>query len=117
MAELSIAERVANGVKYLDEYVPDWVGRITLPELDMRSDCSCVIGQVVGTYDAILTDGWGDAEGVRLITSREAAECGFDSLGRVADARGSFDERFTEEFDALQAEWERVINERRAVSR
>lgn len=116
--QLTIEQRVAAGVRYLDTYVPAWVEEITLPDLDMRSDCSCVIGQVVGTYDSILVDGWDHPKGIRLVTAEEAAVLGFDSLARATnfDARDSYEDRYAEEFEALQAEWERVITARRETA-
>jgi hypothetical protein len=116
--ELSIAERVAAGVKYLDENVHDWLDKIELTELDMASDCSCVIGQVIGMYDMVLDEHpFFDKAPVRLISMEEGARLGFDSTGRAATRDDSGDTQYAEEFAALQYEWKRAIRARReAVS-
>jgi hypothetical protein len=124
VTDLTIEQRVANGVAWLDENVPGWLDRIELPTLDMKSDCRCVIGQVVGKYNRIIEDS-GSArllDNVRLISFEEAARLGFDAVERVS-ARGDFGAgesenlAFADEFAALQSEWTRVIAARReAVS-
>lgn len=50
MEELTIAERVAAGAEWLDEYSPGWVARIDLSSLDTADPCNCVLGQIYGSY-------------------------------------------------------------------
>lgn len=44
--ELTIAQRVSNGAEWLDNTVPGWEDRMTLPEFNIRNACKCVCGQV-----------------------------------------------------------------------
>lgn len=43
-------EAVANGVAWLDEYVPDWWNHIEVRELDLGSTCKCILGQLSGGH-------------------------------------------------------------------
>lgn len=46
MTELTVQQRVQNGIEWLDKYGPaDWRDRIDLSQLDLRSGCDCVLGQ------------------------------------------------------------------------
>jgi hypothetical protein len=51
-----IAVRVAAGVAWLDENVPDWLGRVDPLTLDLSDDCGCVLGQLFGLFE----DGLGE---------------------------------------------------------
>lgn len=49
-ATLTVEERVANGVRWLDENAPEWRSKVDPAQLDMISSCQCVLGQV---YEAV----------------------------------------------------------------
>lgn len=49
--ELTIDQRIENGVRYLNQHMPDWLDIIDLDRLDLAADCSCVLGQIVGKVD------------------------------------------------------------------
>lgn len=92
----TISERVQRGAAWLDTERPGWAGEIDLGQLILSSPCRCVLGQLYGDYvDAPLVDEHGDQAGV---------EHGFN-----AALTGT-------EYDALEAEWRRVITERRAAA-
>lgn len=115
MADLTIEQRVANGVAWLDDRIPNWAYRISLLDFDMRDDCNCVVGQVIGHYGKVV-DGV-DVPKDNVISLAEAVERGFDAGTRV-DSTGNFDSDSgvcQAEFEALQAEWVRVIASRREV--
>jgi hypothetical protein len=116
MTDLTIEQRVANGAAWLDERIPNWADRISLLDFDMREDCNCVIGQVVGNYSYII-DGL-DVPPDHVVTETEAAELGFDAHARVDrdDRLDSGDLECQPEFEALQAEWTKVISARREVT-
>jgi hypothetical protein len=38
-------DQVAKGMKLLDERVPGWMEKVELSELDLGSDCACILGQ------------------------------------------------------------------------
>lgn len=44
----TIDERVTAGATYLDEVVPDWLGRIDVDTLDIASCSTCILGQLFG---------------------------------------------------------------------
>lgn len=54
--ELTLDERVANGIAYLDERLPGWRERLDLSDLWMGDDCRCVLGQTAGGYFNALHD-------------------------------------------------------------
>jgi hypothetical protein len=66
----TVAERVANGAAFLDGREPGWWERIDLDDLEMGSQCGCVLSEHSAAQDR--------------------------------------------EYAALEAEWKRVITERRA---
>ncbi len=94
MPELSIEERVANGVRALDADDPWWVERIALERLDMASCTQCVLGQLFGLYQDAPDD----------LRCHVAADNGFDLYPS--------DEPY--EWTPLEDEWRRVIAERRS---
>ncbi len=98
----TIAERVARGVAWLDETRPGWAERVDLDRLDLASPCRCVLGQEFGDYFEIV---WSD--GAPPDTQAYGFNAASPASGRQAQSR---------EFDALEAEWRRVIAERRATS-
>ena len=89
----AIAERVAAGAAFLDEQDPDWWRNLDLQSLDLGSCTRCVLGQLSGTFGTGLVVFDLDDEGARNL--------GFNTfIG----------------FDALTAEWKRVITGRRSAS-
>ena len=112
----TVAERVAAGVAWLDQQDPGWwrtdaqgrgdanesweSGPINLEELSMHHPCYCVLGQRWGTfYSAPLTLGDAVARGFHCQLGD------YDPNARPEEV----------EYDALTAEWARVIEERRAA--
>lgn len=94
----SIEERVAKGVEWLDANRPLWIREIDLYRLEMSSPCNCVLGQTFGNWwdrpDELAHD-W---------------PFGF-SMRDLPDEFADDDEAY----DALTAEWRRVITARREV--
>jgi hypothetical protein len=120
----SITERVAAGAAFQDEHDPDWwragVERaIDLEVLSLGSGDTCVLGQRcplkvweqraeswMSPFCAQAAGLTGLApDGQRL--NDWAAECGF---------MAAEDTDSDEEYDALTAEWKRLITERRAAA-
>ena len=100
---LTIAERVTNGMAYLDATYPDHVDRVDLGYLDIGSSIRCPLGQAQGySYEHGIREAdltpedvrdWSDAHGFTWPASRE----------------------YTAEADALNAEWERQYRARKDV--
>lgn len=99
MAKLTVEERVANGVTWLDENQSGWVDRINLDRLVMRSPCRCVLGQLFGDF-------WDAPAGVH---GNKGEAMGFESILSLGG--------FVADFAALDAEWKRVITARREADR
>ena len=99
--KLTIEQRVANGVRFLDEYVPDWLEKINTPELDVNDLEKCPLGQIFGHYDTAKNRL--RVEFINSNISRKAM--GFDLMGDDIDALRIDSARLTDE-------WKRVINER-----
>lgn len=104
MTTPSAPERVAAGVELLDKVKPGWRGLIRLDLLDMRSTCSCVLGQLFDDY----------YRGLRLLAKTEQAvgdfdtRHGFNSIPSTVDADTV--EASEADFDALQACWEAALS-------
>ncbi len=65
-------EKIENGIKWLNKYVPDWLGRINIDELNMNSCWKCILGQLFGEYLKAVT---------RMgITDHHAEMMGFEIL-------------------------------------
>lgn len=100
----AIPDRVAAGAEHLDREAPGWWQDIDLEDLDLASDCRCILGQVIGEYTAALD---------------ELKVCDGEGLGFDA-VMGDYDDPIAEvrrrdaEYAALTAEWKRVIEARRA---
>lgn len=99
---MTVAERVAAGAALLDEKMPGWHARIRLPELNLGSECQCVLGQVYGHYLTGLKALWPERE-------FESRACGFMWL--YDPETGDED---ADDIEALDAEWRRVIEARRS---
>jgi hypothetical protein len=48
-------EQIAEGIEFLDGWYGDssWVLELDLGELDLKSGCNCVLGQLNGDYDTM----------------------------------------------------------------
>lgn len=104
-----IAERVAAGAKLLDDKLPGWRARIKPDMLNMSSCHYCILGQLLGMFGErssveLLV---GPVEHVNLYFLEACVKHGFgigleehrpDGLAGPKDC-----------FDALQAEWIRVL--------
>jgi hypothetical protein len=103
MADLSIAERVANGVTWLDEHMPDWPSKLSVTVLDIEDCQRCVLGQLFGSFQ--------EAPEVATWSSIHLEG---DYVGDVRGFNGS-----DYHMPLLTEEWRRVITDRqrRAVSR
>ena len=101
----TIAERVAAGEAFLDEYDPSWwradVGRAIDPGvLDVASGCWCPLGQRYGSF----------ATGLHATGLAGLADCArFGFLWEASSSREVIDA----EIDALNAQWRHVITARR----
>lgn len=110
----TVAERVAAGAAFLDEHDPGWWREdarpaIELAILDLESGCQCVLGQLYPcTGNPYFS--YTEARHHLSLTAPDAESLGFDTITRYDDEAGN-----DEEYDALTAEWKRVIVERRTV--
>lgn len=110
----TVAERVAAGAAFLDGREPGWWERIDLGSLDMTADCGCVLGQL---NTDLGNPGWGEIArrfGVRRASSTfadDARPCDWELGFNASMARGR--DAQDREFGELEAEWKRVITERR----
>lgn len=110
-----IENRVARGVDWLDENVPDWAERVEVKTLEMASPCRCVLGQVfsaANTYDK--THHIGDPTGYDLGLDLAYDQDPVEFTSKWAEDRG-FDGETDAEFAALGIAWTKAIEARRAV--
>lgn len=122
----AIADRVAAGAAFLDEHDPGWwradVERaIDLDALNLGLTEHCILGQRcpvdtyfnshewMGRYDALAAALSGIEACDRSDLDDWAIPLGFQAAAEDEDTEDG-------EFDALTAEWARVITERRAAS-
>jgi hypothetical protein len=109
---ISIEERVANGVRWLDEHAPaNWRQLIDVEKLGMRNADSCVLGQVFSPANrrkSGSSDDWSLGfywAGWKFGTDvTEISQFGFT----VPWDGTSFEER-QRTWDALHEEWTRVL--------
>ena len=105
----SIEARVARGVALLDEKVCDWVQRINLDHLNIEDCTECILGQLGD--ESVENTAFEDAA-IALIGG-EAFQYNSNAQALIehgfSDMRGSGKRTF----DALTAEWRRVILARR----
>ena len=103
----TVAERVAAGAAWLDVQMPNWWAThgIDLDAFDMAKDCRCVVGQLSPkrSFCTATAERWLDLD------CDVAQRLGF--FAGHTSPRASY-----AEYDALQAEWRRVITERRAAA-
>jgi hypothetical protein len=111
MSELTIAERVAAGVAWLDENKPGWDSTVELRQLDLYSAEDCVLGQTFGDYwkSALFADlDFRDTDDDEL---HELVRQAHDRAGRLG-----FYVPLSDSQDSVLAEWIRVITARRESS-
>lgn len=103
---MTIQERVAAGVAWLDAEYPGWEMNIDQGRFDFRACSRCVLGQVANDFWNIVSSGTMlYCEGQKLLFS-EAINMGFtvsDNPPRSVQ---------NDEWDSLGEEWIRVIKER-----
>jgi hypothetical protein len=121
----TIEQRVAAGAKFLDEHDPDWWRAdtdraIDLDALRLQSYDRCILGQrcpleILSQYTGIPVDILGEGDAPEK----------YDAFGRALSddfrepgwpQQRGFNAWNNGEFDALTAEWRRVITERRSAS-
>lgn len=118
----TIAERVAAGVKFLDEHDPDWWRAdiehpVNLWELSLSNPRRCILGQRCPREKR--GDNF-DSPYVEMARSLSGIPAGSEDLLPWAAALG-FEASLTSigvsvtEYETLTAEWKRVIAERRAA--
>ena len=110
-----VPARVAAGAAYLDAFAPGWANKVNLPSFDIRSPYECVLAQVFGEGEDEETDttenGFEQGRHVLMIPYEVCDALGFDAHSYETD-KGHHYTSPEPEYAALQAEWERVINER-----
>jgi len=98
----SIEQRVADGIKLLDEKVPDWRSKIDLATLKLSHPDRCILGQLgadrifLGQLGASFSKGL-SLVGLKIGDSANQAAYGFES------------EYDGDEYDELQEEWESAL--------
>lgn len=94
---LTVQERVAAGIKFLNEKYPNWLRHIDIKKLDVRNHELCVIGQLLGSFlriQDIMPD-------YMVMTWK----LGFDASGNSPNPHRDFED--------LTKEWKRQLTELR----
>lgn len=100
--DTTIPQRVAKGAALMDKEMPGWDRRIDLDVLDLQNSCDCILGQEFRPFDDPNIFGYDIGRDELFGDDDEAtAAHGFTLLNPA------------ESFDALTAEWKRVILARR----
>lgn len=104
----TIQARVDKGAALLDRERPGWDQRIDLDRLNVRSECNCVFGQEFAQHPEAdnpipFTTGAEELFGTEA-TADDLAEYGFEEYSDEPEDGG---------YEALTAEWKRVILARR----
>lgn len=108
--------RVADGARWLDIEWPHWYLHIDVNALDMGADCSCVLGQMTGSFNTARFKIWPESLAQRAIgklTGREplgarlAVALGFDAPESLFELERESD------FKVLQDAWLDAIALRR----
>ena len=94
-------ERVLAGIAFMDRTTRDWRLKINPDRLNIRSDCTCAIAQVHGSFN----EHWQRLFGNDL---KRAADLGFYAY--AAHTRGARDE-----YAVLTAEWKKVLAAEKAA--
>jgi len=107
----NVADRVSAGIALLDEKVPNWRDKIDLETLNLRNTRNCVLGQVFKTPEDSWQSGY---DAGREILELEGCGCCEDAGPSPAEYGFDVDlfyiDDLDEEFDELQAEWERQLS-------
>jgi hypothetical protein len=103
--------RVARGAALLDRHRPGWIRAVSLSRLELRSQCSCVLGQLEGSFDLACQRLFpGTVKpfhvGFNVDTDLDIDE---DAENLVAEIEGGY--------AVLQAAWEALIMARRRDER
>lgn len=105
----TISERVARGAAWLDQKQPGWwrTHHIDLKTLDLSRPCFCVVGQLAPEkeFGAAIDAGWFD------LNFADAFHFGFTAVAPNRVTSG-----WDDIYRQLDAEWRRVITERRAAA-
>lgn len=94
--DMSVAARVARGVRYLRQAYPDALLRIDIDEVDITDGVACVLGQLWGSYTSapeLVTETWEWRVAHGFLFSAED------------------DELWPDLHDALSAEWRGMLRE------
>ena len=98
---MTIADRVQNGINFLDKERPGWYDAIDLDQLNMTHTYLCIVGQVYGDRDPTFTL----FSFYKIIGDyKNAVEMGFDT--------GGTDEAYSE----LENEWKNRITQIREAN-
>jgi hypothetical protein len=112
--QLTIEQRVANGVEWLDNNRPSWIAEVNPKTLAFESPCNCVLGQLFGNYwDAPMVPSQ-RFPGEEKDAEREqnaVALLGFNAHWQ----EGGWREELPE-CELLTDEWRRVITARRETA-
>ena len=101
MTVLSVQERVAKGVAWLDSQQPDWRDRVNVQTLDIMMPANCVLGQVFKGRHPENMVGYFYAE--EYLGMSFPYEYGFDAKGLGSEMR--------QDYADLKAEWIRVLSD------
>lgn len=117
------AERVAAGAAFLDQNWPQWWVEIDEDNLNLASACNCVLGQLGVDYNKSAAAFDVDLDAVEMQQVERDQPEGFTfvldyvfpHLGLSAEDadRLGFDSDDYLSYDDLEAEWRRVITDRR----
>lgn len=77
------ADRVARGVRLLDEYRPEWRQMVSPDRLDMEAPMGCVAGQAFGSYVEMMRI-------TGITTSLQATRYGFHAVEPDVSVPGHF---------------------------
>lgn len=88
--ELSVKQRVNNGVYFLDNYAPNWREKISIEKLDMSHPDYCIMGQIGWPK----RDEYSNFAAIRFCSVSEL--CGFLNDGEAT-------------YDKLQKEWIKIL--------
>lgn len=114
------ADRVLNGVDFLDDKIPNWIDKINLPTLDLADGYACVLGQLA-INSALKSAGYtiqdasdGFDEACRVLHIDEETEA--PSLGFIQSESDDpdLDLGYDDSYYTLNHMWAAVIMLRRA---
>lgn len=110
MTENIAAERVALGVTFLDDTVPNWRDRVDLETFDITDPDNCIVGQVFLASDNVPTNHSGTPWMRGSWTLHDWVESRTDEEPDFLMADYGFEhERDTVEYAELDVEWRKVL--------